>query len=262
MRRSKMLAKLRAGKVALVVNISLSPSPLAVEMAGRAGVDGVWIDTEHRPFTPREVAHVIAGARLGDVDAIVRIRKGEGYTSFFRPFEDGAAGIIVPHVKTREEAEWVVSNAKYPPLGRRGVENVMPDADLGYADSLAYLEHANRETFVIVQIEDAEALDALDDILSVDGIEMVFIGPADLSCSMGIPFQFDRAEFRDAVRRIADSAKRNGVWWGLPVLEMAAGVPYVEMGARFLNVGGDYRFLRAAFETARRTFDETFSSLV
>lgn len=256
MRRSKVLEKLRAGKCALLTNISLSPAPLTVEMAGRAGIDGVWIDMEHRPFTQREVSHMIAGARLGDIDAMVRIRKGEGYTSFFRPLEDGAAGILVPHVKTREEAEWVVYNSKYVPVGRRGVENVMPDADLSFCDSLEYLEHANRETFVGIQIEDVEALDVLDELLSVDGIEVVFIGPADLTCSMGIPLEREHPRFVEAVQNIADACARHGKWWGLPVVDGEMVARYAEQGARFFNMGGDFGLLKEGFLRIRDEFDQ------
>jgi len=255
MRRSKILEKLRADKPALLNNISLSPTPLAVEIAGKCGLDGVWIDTEHRPFTQREVSHMIAGARLGDTDAMVRIRKGEGYTSFFRPLEDGAAGIMVPHVASREETEWVVRNSKYPPVGRRGLENVMPDADLSFADTLEYMEHVNKETFVAIQIEDMEALDVLDDMLSVEGWEIAFIGPADLTASMGIALQLDHPRFKEAVDRIADAAARHGKWWGLPIADAETAARYVEKGARFFNMRGDFTYLKNGFLEAREEFD-------
>ena len=258
MRRSKILERLRADKPALLTNISLSPSPLAVEMAGRIGIDGVWIDTEHRPFVQREVSHIIAGARLGDIDAMVRIRKGEGYSSFFRPLEDGAAGIMVPHVATREETEWVVRNSKYPPTGRRGLENVMPDADLSFADTLDYMAHANRETFVAIQIEDVEALDVLDEMFAVPDWEIAFIGPADLTASMGIALQREHPRFIEAVQNIADAAARHGKWWGLPVVDAETAAKYAEQGARFFNISGDFTFLKEGFQKVRDDFDRVF----
>ena len=258
MRRSKVLENLRAGHPALTVNISLSTNPLAVEIAGRAGIDGVWIDSEHRPFHQGEIASMITAGRVADVDCYIRIRKGEGYTSFFRPLEDGAAGIMVPHVTTREEAEWVARNAKFPPLGRRGMETMMPDADLGFVDPLEYVEHRNRETFVVIQIEDIEALDALDGIAAVDGVDILLIGPADLTFSMGIPLQFDHPRFRYVVSRIAGAAANHGKWWGMPVPDVAAAERYAEQGARFFNIGGDYGVLRNAFTAVRNEFNEAF----
>jgi len=258
MRRSKVLEKLRAGDPALVTNASLGPSPMAVELAGRCGVDGVWIDMEHRPFTQREVSAMVNGARLGDTDAVIRVRKGEGYTSFFRPLEDGAAGIIVPHVTTRDEAKWVVRNAKYPPLGRRGTETVMPDSDVSFSDPIEYIAHANRETFVAVQIEDAEALDKLDEILSVEGIDIAFIGPADLTLSMGVPFQFESDAFQDAVKRIAEAAAANGKWWGLPCRGVELTGRFYDMGARFFNIFSDFFLLKQAWLSLREEFDRTY----
>jgi len=256
MRRSRILAKLRKDEPVLLCKLDLAVSPFAVQLAGRVGLDGVWICMEHRPWSHEDVSHMIAGALLGDVDAVVRIRKGEGYTSFFRPLEDGAAGIMVPHITTGEEAAWVVRNAKYPPLGRRGTGNMLQDADQGYANSLAYLEHANRETFVAIQIEDAEALSSLDEIIATDGVDILFIGPADLSVSLGIPFQFDHPTYRKAEEQIAEAAKRHDKWWGRPVADAASARAYMARGARFFNMGGDYKFIKEGLETARRTFDE------
>lgn len=257
MRKSKVLAKLRAGKCALMTNTSWGHSPLATGLAGKAGIDAVWIDAEHRAYNPREIEEICSAAHLADIDAAVRIRKGEGYTSFFRPLEDGAAGIIVPHVKTREETEWVVRNSKYPPMGRRGIETVTLDSDLGYADAVEYLAHANRETFVCIQIEDVEALSDLDGIVSTPGVDVLFIGPADLTGSMGIAFQFDHKEYKAAVERIAKTAAKHGKWWGLPVGDGAAAARYAAQGARFFNIGSDYALLRFGYENIRKDFDRS-----
>lgn len=261
MRRSKVLAKLRAGKAALLGNLSLSPCPLGVEIAARSGLDGLWIDMEHRPFSQREVADMITAARASDIDAMPRIRKGEGYTSFFRPLEDGAAGIMVPHVASEEEARWVVRNAKFPPIGRRGMERMMPDADLGYVDAMEFVAHANRETFVVIQIEDAEALDHLDAIAAVEGIDVLFVGPADLSFSLGCPLQFDSPAYAEAERAIAAAAAKAGKWWGRPVADAQAAALYAEKGARFFAMGGDYGLLKVGFERMRREFDEAVGGL-
>ena len=254
MRKSRILEKLRAGKPALSVNISLAPSPLAVELVGHCGFDGIWIDTEHRPMNEWHVAPMITAGRCVDVDCFVRIRKGEGYSSFFRPLEDGAAGIMVPHVKTREEAEWVVRNAKFPPIGRRGMETMMPDADLGFTDPVAYTEHANRETFVCIQIEDVEALDHIDEIAATPGLDILFIGPADLTFSMGIPLHLDHPRYREAVKAIASAAEKSGKWWGVPVGDFETAGRYLDQGARFLNVAGDYGILRNGLLNAYETF--------
>ena len=259
--QSKILAKLRAGQPALLTCVNSGSTPLIVEVAARAGFDGIWLDMEHRPISQLEIATLIMAARIGGADAYVRIRKGEGYTSVFRPLQDGAAGIMVPHVKTREEAEWVVCHAKYPPLGRRGTEIVMPDADASFAAPMDYIQHANRETFVAVQIEDREALDNLDDIVAVQGIDVYFIGPADLSLSLGVPFQFDHPKYREAEDRIARAVTKHGKWWGRPVRDAATAREYADRGARFLSVGGDFYFLKDGMLKAIRECNEALKGI-
>lgn len=245
MRSSKLLRKLRANLPVLTIKLDSSVNPLGIQLAGKVGFDGVWICTEHRPICSAEVAECLRGALLGDIDAVVRVRKGEGYTSFFRPLEDGAAGIMVPHVKTAAEAAWVVENARFPPLGRRGIENVMPDADLGFASGPAYLEHANRETFVVIQIEDAEALEQMDAIAAVPGYDVIFIGWADLSVSLGVPFEFEHPKLRSAEEAIAAAARRHSKYWGCPVSNPRRLADLVARGARYFNVGSDYGLLRS-----------------
>ncbi len=257
MRRSRVLEKLRSGKPALCASASLAPSPLAIELVGRTGFDGIWIDTEHRPLNQWQVAAMITAGRAVDVDCFVRIRKGEGYSSFFRPLEDGAAGIMVPHVTSREEAEWVVRNAKFPPLGRRGMEVMMPDADLGFVDPVDYTRHANRETFVCIQIEDFEALEHIDEIAATPGVDILFIGPADLTFSMGIPLQLDHPRFLEAVAAIGRAAATHGKWWGVPTGDLQSARRYFAQGARFFNVASDYGLLRTGLS---RTFEQ-FSGL-
>ena len=138
----------------------------------------------------------------------------------------------------------------------------MPDADLGFVDSLEYFEHANSETFVVVQIEDAEALDNLDDIMSTDGIDCIFIGPADLSLSLGVPLQFGSQKYKDAEDAIAKAAERNGKWWGRPVGDAATAAIYAERGARFFNLGGDYGLLLGGFKAYRKDFDEIVNAVL
>ena len=135
MRTSKVLARLRADKPVLMTNISMGVNTMAVEMAGRLGYHAVWLDMEHRSFTWREMEMLIMASRLGNMDPLVRIRKQEGYATFLRPLQEGASGMMIPHVRSPEEAARWVEYGKYGPAGRRGFENVMRDADMGLVDS-------------------------------------------------------------------------------------------------------------------------------
>jgi 4-hydroxy-2-oxoheptanedioate aldolase len=252
MRKSRALEKMRRGECAFSCNISMAPSPELVEMAGLAGFDACWIDMEHRDYTYREVNHMIRAARVVDMDALVRIRR-EGYFSYFRPLEAGAAGIMVPHCLSGEDARIAARNSRYHPIGLRGLETVGPDADYANAPAREYMSWANRETFVAVQIEDREAVEDLDAIASTPGIDMLFLGPADLTQSYGIPLEFTHPLIREAAEKIAAAAERHGIFWGTTCAGPEAARPYIEMGARFVNVVSDFGLLHAGLH---RVHDE------
>ena len=247
MRRSRVLEKLRQGKVACATNLSWGVSPRIVEMAGIIGYDSVWIDNEHRPFDDRDLSQLILATRCADIDALVRVRREEGYTAVSRPLEEGASGVICPRIVCPEEVEEIVGNAKFYPEGRRAMENVSPDADFGFTDSLDYIAHANRETMVIIQIETKEALDCVEDIAAVPGVDLLFFGPGDMSQALGRPFDFDDSglKLEEPVRAIAAAADKAGIAWGTTVADAEAAKPFLDAGARWINVGGDYGILRS-----------------
>ena len=258
MRTSKVLARLRAGKPVLITNISMGVNTMAVEMAGRLGFHAIWLDMEHRSFTWREMEMLIMAARLGDSDAMVRIRKQEGYASFLRPLQEGASGMMIPHVRSPEEAARWVEYGKYGPVGRRGFENVMRDADMGLVDSAPYIEHANRETFLALQIEDTEAVEAVDEIAAVPGFEVLFAGPGDLSNGYGVIGQPRHPKVMQAIEKVAAAAARHGKWWGLPVTGVEEAAAFAKMGGRFFNFGGDYGWIRAGLTQTRAAFADRF----
>lgn len=252
MRKSKTLQKIRSGDWALSTSIAFSGSRGA-ELAGYIGYDCLWIDMEHKPCTSEEIFHVIQGARAADVDCVVRVRK-QGYLDYFRALEDGAAGIMVPHVKTAEEAREIAMNAKYHPIGRRGMDFAGADCRYSLDDALESKEFANRETFVMIQIEDKESLDVIDEIATVEGIDAFFIGPADLSCSLGIFAEWDHPLLASAIEKIAAAAKKHGKWWGIPVGSPEEAQKYLDMGASFLNYSGDIGAIVREFKRAYNEF--------
>ena len=254
MRRSKTLEKLRRDETVLVMNPSLTRSPKFMEILGLLGYDCAWIDTEHREFSTDDLYPSLTAARLHDLDTVVRIRK-QDYGDYFRPLELGATGLMVPHVKSPDEARWAVRNAKFAPEGLRGLDAAGPDADfITGGDPAAYCRHANRETFVCVQIEDREALECIDEIAAVPGVDVLFVGPADLSQSLGVPFQFGHDLVRAGFRRVADAAEKHGKTWGTSTGDPEAFEGYVKMGARFLNIGSDLSCLLQAWRDRLSTF--------
>lgn len=252
MRKSKTLEKIRNGGWVLSTAVAVGGSRVA-ELAGYMGYDCLWLDMEHKPCSQMDVFHMIQGARVSDIDCLVRVRK-QGYLDYFRALEDGAAGIMVPHVKSAEEAREIVRNAKYPPLGNRGIDMAGADSRYMLDGGKANMEFANRETFVMIQIEDKEALDEIDEIAAVEGIDAFFVGPGDLSASLGVYGEANSPVMEEAIKKVAAAAKKNGKWWGIPVGSPELGQKYLDMGASFLNYSSDLGAIVREFKRAYNAF--------
>jgi 4-hydroxy-2-oxoheptanedioate aldolase len=236
MRRSRVLEKLRAGSVVGSFKMNLADAR-AVEIAALAGFDCIWLDMEHVPNDYSAIENGIRAAKSHDVDVVVRIPRGS-YSDYVRPLELDASGIMVPHVMSAADAKNVVRMTRFHPVGRRPVDGGNADGAYCEIDFVEYLKQANEQRFVIVQIEDPEPLAELDAIASLDGIDMLFFGPGDFSHSIGAPGQWNHPQLLEARRRVAEAARAHNKWAGtVATLENAD--EWVEMGYRFLNLGGD-----------------------
>jgi 4-hydroxy-2-oxoheptanedioate aldolase len=186
MRPNAMKAKLAAGQPALGLSVMI-PSPQLVEMAGGLGFDWVLIDCEHGTITLETVELMVMAAEAAGVTPIVRPRSNDPQ-DILQVMDRGAAGVQVPHVTDAAAARAAVEAVKFHPLGRRSLAAGTRASGYGYRGSLGkFTDDANRETLVCAQIEDAGAVRNIDEILKVDGIDVFFIGPSDLSQSMGHP---------------------------------------------------------------------------
>lgn len=258
MRTNRVLAKLRQGKLALVTTVTPYASAKLTEMVGMLDYDCVWIDMEHQDYSYDHLFDMALGCRAGGVEPMARIRKGD-YWTYSRPFEAGATGIMVPHCRSGAEARQIVHYARFAPQGMRGIDGVEVSADYGLAPTLEYMAHANRETFVCVQIEDREGVEDVDAIAATDGVDILFVGPADLSQSYGIPLQLQDPLIQGAIEQVAAAAARHGKAWGLPVGSAAAAERYYDMGARFLSCGAAIIMLQQGWRRIREDFDGLLS---
>ena len=177
MRANRVKSKLAAGERAAV--LSGLPTPDLIDLVGPTEIDGVWIEAEHGDVDFSDIADHSRAADLWGKTPIVRVNQNDE-ALIYRTLDRGAQGIVVPHVNTREEAEAVVQAAKFAPIGRRG----MFTSRQGYGVS-NYFSVANDHTLLIVLIEDIEAVNNLDEILSVDNIDVFFVAPSDLAQTMG-----------------------------------------------------------------------------
>jgi 4-hydroxy-2-oxoheptanedioate aldolase len=236
MRRSRVLHKLRQNEVVNCFKLNLADGR-AAEIAARAGFDCIWVCMEHVANDWEVIERQIWASKAYDTDVMVRISRG-GYSDYVRPLELDAAGIMVPHLMGVGDAKQVVRMTRFHPVGRRPVDGGNADGAYAAMDFKEYLRQANEERFVAVQIEDPEPLDELDDIASLDGIDMLFFGPGDFSHGIGVPGEWDHPKILEARKRVAESALAHGKFagtvgglWNLEEL--------IAMGYRFINLGAD-----------------------
>ncbi|MQF94082.1 MAG: 2-dehydro-3-deoxyglucarate aldolase, partial [SAR202 cluster bacterium] len=214
MRENTLKQKLEAGKAVFGSMITF-PSAEVVEMLGALGYDWVLIDNEHGSITVDNSENMIRAAELTGIAPIVRPIGNE--LEFICPFLDrGAWGVQVPHVNTAEEAENAVSAVKYYPMGTRGIFSRSRPAGYGFSGSTAdYADQANKNTLVCLMLEEVEAIENLEEMLEVEGVDVFFIGSGDLSQSMGYVGQQTHPEVQEVMERgvklIRDAGKFAGV---------------------------------------------------
>ena len=213
MRKSKTLAKVRNGEVIRTCVLG-HYIPAYVAHAAREGYDCIWLDMEHRALTIREVQALLAYSHLFDIDIMLRPPTLEK-TGLYRYLEDGAAGLLIPHVSTPEKAQMLVDAAKFPPIGDRGIDNAGLDADFHIHDADEYVAWANRETFLTVQIETPLAVQNVEAIAAVNGVDMLFVGPGDLGMRLR---QTGEMTLDDAWQRVADACRKHGKAFGGPIM--------------------------------------------
>jgi len=236
MRPSRVLAKMRAGGVAICMKLNLA-DPRVAEIAGLCGFDCIWTDMEHVPNTLHDVENIVRAAKMLDVDTLVRVPRGS-YSDLIHPLEMDAAGIMVPHVMSAEDARKVAWHSRFHPVGRRPMDGGNSDGAYCMIPIEEYIKQANEQRFVIVQIEDPEPLDELEEIAQVEGIDMLLFGAGDFSQGIGAPGQFDHPRIKETRKRVAEVARKHGKFAG--ALGSAENFKeLVDMGYQFISIGAD-----------------------
>ncbi len=216
--------------------------PAVAEVMAASGFDWLVIDAEHSVIELSEIQLLIQAMDVHGCPAIVRLTSNDR-NQIKRVMDAGARGIMVPLVNSAGDAAKAVQSVYYPPRGERGVGLARAQ---GYgAGFRTYMDWLSEEAVVIVMIEHHEAVDRIDEILEVDGVDAFIIGPYDLSASMGMPGQFDHEEVRDAISRAREAGIRHGIPGGIHVVEPDLEALYrqVDAGYRFMGYGLDTRIL-------------------
>jgi 2-keto-3-deoxy-L-rhamnonate aldolase RhmA len=220
-----------------------------VELIASSGFDAVWICLEHKRMDPSTVYALIQACRLGGADALIRV-KPTNYTDVLYLIEAGARGIMLPRVAHPDEVRAVVEAMKFPPLGRRGYDGIHAEADYGRIPAAEYLATANAQNFLVVQIEEPEVVPHLDAIAAMPGVDVLFVGPGDLTLGLGKFGQLDAPEVRAVLQDVVAACQRHGKVAAIPCAPEQV-QSYREMGFRFFNVTSDYRCVFQGMKAAR-----------
>ena len=205
--RNTLKEKLAQGKKPLGTFVGTG-SPAVVECLGCAGLDFVILDNEHSPIEAETTADLVRAAELRNVTPLARVRE-ISRPAILKLLDVGVQGLIIPDVRTVDDVRRIVSYAKYAPLGQRGFcpsrkDGWGTDPQCGVLDTMT---HFNGQTLVIPQCETAEALAEIETIVSMEGVDGIFIGPFDLSISMGMPGDFENPKFCAALERIRNACR-------------------------------------------------------
>jgi 4-hydroxy-2-oxoheptanedioate aldolase len=236
MRRSKTLARIRSNQTVRMCGLGHF-IPAFVKHAAHFGYDCIWLDLEHRNFSDRDVQALLVQSHLHDIDIMVRTPTIEKI-KLYRYLEDGATGIMVPHVNTAERAKYLVDALRFPPIGDRGLDGAGLDADFYVGDSEEFLAKANSETFLVVQIETPEAVHNVDAIAATPGVDGMFVGPGDL----GLRLKHYKGDMtiESAFETVAAACRKHGKAWGTPVSSPEILRQRQAQGGQLLNYGGDF----------------------
>ena len=242
--------KLTRGETVLTAKACYA-DPELVELIASSGFDAVWICLEHKRVDPALVYSLIQACRLGGAEALVRV-KPSNHADVLWLIESGARGLMLPRVRHPDEVREVIEAMKFFPAGRRGSDVIHADSNFG-RDLLAdYVAAANRETFLVVQIEEPEVVPHLDAIAAMPGVDVLFVGPADLTLGLGQTGPTDNPEVMKIVSAVGEACRRHGKRAGIPCA--ADQVPkYRALGFTFFNVISDYRCVMQGIKNALAT---------
>lgn len=229
--------------------------PAVLEIAGLAGFDFAIIDTEHGELSSDRAVDMVRAAKLSGVSPVVRVY-GNQPELIAKALDIGAEGVQVPQVGNKAEAMAAVKAAKFSPEGARGCNRYVRAAKYSAADKFAYFGNANQETTVIIQVEGKEGIDNLPEIISVPGIDVLFIGPYDLSASLGIPGQVDHPMLVAEMQKNMELARKAGVAIGFFVDDVETAVKWKNWGVQYISFAADVGLLYEVFSQKVKAFKQ------
>jgi 4-hydroxy-2-oxoheptanedioate aldolase len=249
----EIIAALHAGR-RVYSSAMVSTSPLWPNLVKQAGIDFVFVDTEHTPIDRHQLGWICQAYQALGIPPVVRIPKNDPFEAC-KVLDAGAGGVIGPYLETADEARGLAGAVKWRPLKGRKLAEALRDPATMEPELRDYLEKRNGDKILIAQIESVAAIENLDDICSVAGLDAVLIGPHDLSCSLGIPEEYTHKRFDEAVRHIFSVARKHHI---------GAGCHYwlsIEQEVAWSHAGGNLVMHSSDVATFSRTLKSDISEL-
>ena len=242
MQANTVKQRLKAGRTVYGTSLEISLDPEMSLLLAAAGLDFFFVDTEHCPADYHQIQGLCRTARTAGLAALVRVTQNEPHL-ITRALDVGAMGIIVPRVHSAGDARAAVANMKYTPEGQRGFGMRSLIHDFRFTNPVDEMASANRETMAVLQIESTEGLASVEQIAAVPHVDALFIGPYDLTISMGIAERFESAEFWGAVDRVVAACERAGIAAGIQSPRMDLLHEAQRRGVRFVLYSSDVAVL-------------------
>ncbi len=239
-------ARIRSSEPTIGTFMNLG-SVLAAEVCALAGFDWLVVDLEHGGGGEESLVGQILAAGIHQVPVITRVESAERIRAG-RVLDLGAAGVMFPRLDSAEEVAGAIRHLRYPPDGHRGVATY--NRACGFGQRTEALETANQHVVGIVQIESAAALAEVEEIAQIPGVDVLFLGPADLSHSLGVPGRLDAPVFRAALARVAAAARSAGISAGILAPDRERAQAYLDQGFRFLAIASDSALLSVSARAA------------
>ena len=249
---------LAEGKVARMFGVGQLLSPKLIDIVGvHGGFEALWIDAEHAGLSMKDIELAALAGRANGIDPIVRLPATD-YATPMRALEAGAGGLIISMVEGANAAERAVDWCKFAPRGKRGLNGGNRDGNYGLEPLPEYVKRANDETFLGIQIETAKALDEVESIAAIDGVDLVFVGPADLSQTLGVTAEWDHPSCLDAIRRISLACRKADKPWGIVPRGPEYAARMREWGCRLFVVGFDIHAVHAGIRAAKERYAQFY----
>jgi 4-hydroxy-2-oxoheptanedioate aldolase len=250
---------LAGGQLCRVFCMARLIHPVVFDVHGMVGgFHGFWIDQEHAAVTYEQIALAAACARANDMDCFVRMAT-TGYSQATANLEAGAGGLMAARIESAAHAEEFMQWVKFAPRGRRGLNTSGFDADYGGKSLPQLAESSNRDSFIAIQIETLGALEQADQIAALDGVDLLFVGPSDLSQELEVLGQWEDPKLWSAYERVATACKRHGKHWGTIAVNANFAARAYDLGCRMLSFGTDAVIYRRGVEATKNGFGELFS---